>query len=211
MLSVSFLSINDDLKENIEVLDKSDIDYLHLDIMDGIFVSNKTWDISTINDLLNGVYKPLDVHLMVTDIDKYIEEYAPLNPAYLTFHYEASVNVMETIAKIKDKNIKVGMSIKPVTPVSEIEEFLPYLDLVLVMSVEPGMGGQDFIPTTSYKIDELVNIRDKEHCHFVIEVDGGINDKTIELVKKSDIFVVGSFITNSINYDEQIEKIKPFY
>ncbi len=201
-ISASFLSIKDNLKENIDLLTKCDIDYLHLDIMDGIFVKNKTWDISEIKNLIN-YNKPLDVHLMVSDVYKYVDEYKDLNPEFITFHYEVDLDIMDIINYIKKYNIKVGLSIKPNTKVDEIIPYLPYLDLILVMSVEPGEGGQKFIIDSVNKIKKLKELKGD----YLIEVDGGINDSTISLVKDVDIAVIGSYITSG-NYEEKIKSIK---
>ena len=201
-ISASFLSIKDNLKENIDLLTKCDIDYLHLDIMDGIFVKNKTWDISEIKNLIN-YNKPLDVHLMVSDVYKYVDEYKDLNPEFITFHYEVDLDIMDIINYIKKYNIKVGLSIKPNTKVDEIIPYLPYLDLILVMSVEPGEGGQKFIINSVDKIKKLKELKGD----YLIEVDGGINDSTISLVKDVDIAVIGSYITSG-NYEEKIKSIK---
>ena len=207
-ISASFLSIKDNLKENIDLLTKCDIDYLHLDIMDGIFVKNKTWDISEIKNLIN-YNKPLDVHLMVSDVYKYVDEYKDLNPEFITFHYEVDLDIMDIINYIKKYNIKVGLSIKPNTKVDEIIPYLPYLDLILVMSVEPGEGGQKFIIDSVDKIKKLKELKELKELKgdYLIEVDGGINDSTISLVKDVDIAVIGSYITSG-NYEEKIKSIK---
>ncbi len=201
-ISASFLSIKDNLKDNINLLTKCDIDYLHLDIMDGVFVNNKTWDVLEIKDLINN-NKPLDVHLMVSDVYKYVDEYKTLNPDFITFHYEVDLDIMDIINYIKKFNIKVGLSIKPNTKVEEIIPYLPFIDLVLVMSVEPGFGGQEFITNSVDKIKKLKELKGD----FLIEVDGGINNQTIDLVKDVDIAVIGSYITSG-NYEEKIKSIK---
>lgn len=208
-VSASFLSIKDNIKSNINVLDKSTIDYLHLDIMDGKFVQNKTFNIDEIRDLLSDTTKPKDVHLMVSDIKKYIDDFSTLNPEYITFHFEATYASEEIIEYIKSKNIKVGISINPHTSIESIISFLPLIDLILIMSVEPGQGGQSFIKEVVSKIDILKELReDNKDYNYVIEVDGGINDETIKLCSNADIIVVGSFITDSNNYQEQIDKLK---
>ena len=201
-ISASFLSIKDNLKENIDLLTKCDIDYLHLDIMDGVFVKNKTWNISEIKNLINH-NKPLDVHLMVSDVYKYIDEFKELNPDFITFHYEVELDIMEVISYIKKFNIKVGLSIKPNTKVEEIIPYLPFVDLVLVMSVEPGLGGQQFITNSVDKIKKLKELKG----NYLIEVDGGINAQTINLIKDVDIAVIGSYITSG-DYKEKIKMIK---
>lgn len=207
-LSVSILSIKNNLKENILKLDQLSIDYLHLDIMDGKFVYNKTWSINEINELLKNTTKPYDVHLMVKDVYKYIDDYKTIKPTYLTFHYEAAKDPLEIINYIKKNKIKVGMSIKPNTSVQEIFPYLSQLDLVLVMSVEPGEGGQDFLISTVNKIRLLDEIRKNYEYHYLIEVDGGINDETIQYCMSADIIVVGSYITSSDDYQGQIDKLK---
>ena len=194
-ISASFLTI--DNIDNVNKLVDCDIDYLHLDIMDGIFVNNKNEAINITNK------KPLDVHLMVNDVYKYIDIYKNLNPLFITFHYEAVTDILEVVNYIKTFNIKVGLSIKPSTKVEEIIPYLPYLDLVLVMSVEPGQGGQSFIMDTVDKIKKLKELKG----NYLIEVDGGINDNTINLVNDADIIVVGSYITSG-DYEERIRNLK---
>ncbi len=206
MISASFLSIKDNIKENIKKLDNTSIDMLHIDIMDGIFVPNKTWNINAVSELLNDTNKKKDLHLMVNDVKKYVDDFKKINPKYITFHYEALDNIFDMIRYIKSLNIKVGLSIKPNTSVDDIKPYLKYLDLVLVMSVEPGKGGQTFIENSIDKINYLFDIRKDNNYNYLIEVDGGINDITAKKCHKADILVVGSFITNG-NYQEQIDKI----
>lgn len=206
-ISASFLSIKEDLKNNIKKLDNSNIDYLHLDIMDNIFVPNITWSVEEIESLLNNTKSKKDVHLMVKDVIKYIDDYSKLNPEFITFHFEAVDNVLEIINYIKKKNSKVGLSIKPNTKVEEIVKYLPLIDLVLVMSVEPGFGGQVFIPASLNKIEELYNIRKNNNYNYLIEVDGGINSSNIKYLDKCDIVVVGSFITNNSDYNKAISEL----
>lgn len=206
MISASFLSIKDNIKDNIKKLDSTSIDMLHVDIMDGVFVENKTWSIDEVNNLLIDTTKPKDVHLMVKDVKKYIDDFKLLNPNYITFHYEAVDNVLEVINYIKELGIKVGLSIKPHTSVDSIKKYLNDIDLILVMSVEPGKGGQKFIENSINKINYLDQLREENNYRYVIEVDGGINDITAKQCSKADILVIGSFITNG-DYQEQINKI----
>ena len=208
MISTSFLSIKDNLKENILKLDLTTTDFLHVDIMDGCFVDNNTASFDVYEEYLKDLNTPLDVHLMVKDVIKYVDLYKKLNPVIITFHYEAVKDHLEIINYIKSLDIKVGMSIKPGTKVDEITDLLPLLDLVLVMSVEPGYGGQEFIYDSIVKINELKKIREEKNLSYLIEVDGGINDITSKLCINADIIVVGSFITDSIDYQLNIEKIK---
>lgn len=207
-ISASFLSITDNVKENIEILDKTDIDYLHLDIMDSIFVDNKTYSIDEIKFLLENTTKPKDVHLMVSDVKKYIDDFKTINPEFITFHYEAVDDPPKIIDYVKKEGIKVGISIKPKTQIKEIIPYLPFIDLVLIMSVVPGRGGQKFIKNVISKVEKLNNLKKEYGYKFVVEIDGGINDQTILYCQGVDIVVVGSFITNSDNYKRQVEKLR---
>lgn len=197
-LALSVLQIKDE--EKLKSIKYLDVDYIHLDIMDGIFVPNKTDDIS---DIIKTLGKPIDIHLMVSDVISYINKYALLHPEFITFHVEAVEDPIEIINYIKSKNIKAGISIKPNTSIDEIRDYLDLVDLVLVMSVEPGYGGQKYLDSATHKINELKAYNGK----FKIEVDGGINDETIKNVTSCDMVVVGSYITNG-DYETQIKKIK---
>ncbi len=208
MISTSILSIKDDLENSLKKLDLTSTDFMHVDVMDGIFVNNNSVAYDVYEELLDNCNTPLDVHLMVSDVKKYIDLYRELKPVIITFHFEAVDNHRDVIDFIKSCGIKVGMSIKPNTKVSEIVDLLPYLDLVLVMSVEPGSGGQEFIYDSPVKINELDKIRKEKNYSYLIEVDGGVNDITSKLCINADILVVGSFITSSDDYEEQIQKIK---
>lgn len=199
-IAVSILNVKDDVSK-IEQVEKSSADYIHLDIMDGEFVSNKV-------DMNYNYNKSLDIHFMVYDVMTYIDKYKHLNPEYITFHYEAVNNHIEIIDYIKSLGIKVGLSISPDTSVDEIIPYLKFVDLVLVMSVVPGKGGQTFIPNSIDKINYLYDLREKNSYDYKIEVDGGINKDTLKFVNKVDIAVIGSYITNSLNYEEIIKEIK---
>ena len=207
-LSTSILGFKENAKENIKKIDSLNTDYLHLDIMDGIFVPNKTWSIEEIKTLVENHTKPLDVHLMVSDIKKYIDDFSTLNPTYITFHFEATENPKEIIEYIKSKNIKVGISIKPRTTVEDLIPYLNLVDLILIMSVEPGKGGQEYLVSANEKIDELELLRNAYKYNYLIEVDGGINNNTIKECLNADMFVVGSYITSSEDFEEKINEIK---
>lgn len=209
-VSTSILSIKSNLSDNIKILDKSGTDYIHLDIMDGNFVTNKTWDYSDIKDILKDISTPVDVHLMVSNLDYYIDNFSKLNPNNITFHLEATDNINKYINLVKEKNIKVGLAIKPNTDINLIIPYLEYLDLVLVMSVEPGTGGQKFIDSSCDRIKLLKEIKELYGYNYIIEVDGGINADTVKLVAASgvDLVVSGSYITNSDNYKERIDTLK---
>ena len=191
MISISILNIKDDINK-IKIIDSLNSDYIHIDIMDGEFVPNKV-------DMLElpSLSTKRDIHLMVYDVYKYIDLYKKYNPEYITFHVEAVEDVLSTIEYIHSLGIKVGLSIKPNTSVTSILEYLKYVDLVLVMSVEPGFGGQKFLMNSTNKIEELYNIRNNNNYKYLIEVDGGVNYSTKELCNKADILVVGSYITKS--------------
>ena len=206
-IAASFLDIKGPIQEEVTKLSNLDVDYLHLDVMDGIFVENKTFTYEEFSDITKYSAKPKDVHLMVSDVKRYIDEFAKLNPEFITFHLEAASEVSGVINYIHEKGIKVGISIKPATDVSEIVDYLKYIDLVLVMSVEPGKGGQSFIEESTKKIEQLYNLREKQGYNYVIEVDGGINNETIKLCDKADIVVVGSYITKQ-DYAEAIRNLR---
>lgn len=209
-VSTSILSIKSNLNDNIKILDKSGTDYIHLDIMDGNFVTNKTWDYSDIKDILKDISTPIDVHLMVSNLDYYIDNFSKLNPNNITFHLEVTDNINKYINLIREKNIKVGLAIKPNTDINLIIPYLEYLDLVLVMSVEPGAGGQKFIDSSCDRIKLLKEIKELYGYNYIIEVDGGINADTVKLVANSgvDLVVSGSYITNGDNYKERIDTLK---
>lgn len=206
-IAASFLDIKEPKIEELTKLDSMDIDYIHLDVMDGIFVENKTYTYEEFYDITRFTTKPKDIHLMVSDVKKNIDEFSKMNPMYITFHYEAVSEVSSVINYIKELGIRVGMSIKPPTEVSEIIDYLDYLDLVLVMSVEPGKGGQAFIEESAKKIEQLYNLREENNYNYKIEVDGGINDETIKKCNKADICVVGSYITKQ-DYEEALRKLR---
>ena len=203
-ISGSILSIKDNTQK-IDELINSGIDLLHLDVMDGKFVDNYSLpyeECIKINDI-NKL--PIDVHLMVETPKQYIEKFINLKPKYITFHIETD-NVLDNINYLKQNNILVGLAISPKTNIEKIVPYLDKVDLVLVMSVHPGYGGQAFIDSSLNKIDYLKDYRIKNHLNFQIEIDGGINIDNIKLIK-TDIVVIGSTITKTSNYKEEVEKI----
>ena len=208
-ISTSILSINDDLINNIKKLNNTTTDFIHYDIMDGKFVSNKSFSFEQIEEINKVVTKPIDVHLMVEEPREYIEFYSKLKPNYLTIHYEIA-DLEKYIDLIKSYNIKVGVSIKPNTKVNKVLPLLHKVDLILVMSVEPGMGGQKFIDEATDKIKQIKNYIVTNNLNTVIEVDGGINNITSKKCIKAgvDILVSGSYITNNEDYQEKINELK---
>ncbi len=197
------------LKEEINSIVK-DSDYLHIDVMDGLFVPNITFGFGVIKDIRKHFNITFDVHLMIDDPLKYIDDFALSGSDIITFHYESKSDVLKTINKIKNNNKKVGLSIKPNTSVDLIIPFLNQLDLVLVMSVEPGFGGQQFDLNSIKKIEQLKQYKIDNKWNYEIEVDGGINDNTIKLVKEAgaDVVVAGSYIFNSKDRIEKINSLK---
>ena len=206
-VSVSFLS-SKNIPMDLVKLNNTDVDYIHVDIMDGKFVPNKTMPFSEMKHISEYTSKRLDVHLMVANPSKYIPLYAELNTEYITFHVEVDEDIEANLQLIKSYSIKCGLSIKPDTKVSSLVPYLPYLDYILVMSVEPGMGGQEFIEKSKAKINEVRALLDSYGVEAVISVDGGVTDKTIDSCKNCDIVVSGSYVINSDNFQEKISSLR---
>lgn len=201
-VSTSILTCNNRIQAT-EELNKTNTDYIHIDYMDGIFVDNKEFTIEEIKTLSKISTKKLDIHIMAENPEPIIQELKDLNIEYITIHYEINKPLDKIINLIHNQGYKCGISIKPKTDSKNIIEYLEKIDLVLIMSVEPGKGGQKFIPDVLNKIKEL------KQNNLIIEIDGGINDTNIEELKNIvDIVVVGSYITNSSDYNKQINNLK---
>ena len=215
-ISASILSLkSENVIQTLYNLETSGIDYFHIDVMDGEFVQNNTIDrMVEYCEYLNSISNlPLDVHLMVKDVPKYISSFLVFEPNIITFHLEATKNkkqALEWIKIIKENNVRVGISVKPDTKIEEIEEFLPFIHLVLVMTVEPGEGGQELIPKTVEKIHALKQYIKEHQLEVDIEADGGINTDTASMVKQAgaDILVSGKGIVSSENYADIVRKLK---
>lgn len=209
-ISVSFITSLDKEKETIKKITKTNADFIHLDIMDGKFVDAKNYTFSDIIKIIDNSPKKLDVHLMVSNPKQYLSDYASLNAEYITFHYEAVTDPNILIEQIKEYGLKVGISINPDTSVEKIIPFLKDIDQVLVMSVEPGLGGQQFIDQVIIKIQALNLLRENNDYQYIISVDGGINDQNIQQLKDGnvDMVVVGAYICLSDNYQTQIDKLR---
>ena len=206
--SISFLSSNNPPRD-LKLLNDTDTDFIHLDIMDGKFVKNKTMPFREMKNIYKYTNKRLDVHLMVSEPEKYIENYSTLNTEYITIHLEIVGDINKYIQMIKSYGIKAGIAIKPNTNVRDIVPYLPYIDLILVMSVEPGEGGQEFISGSDDKIREIRKLLEEYNINdVVVSVDGGVNDKTIEYCRDCDIVVSGSYIINSDNFQEKIDTLR---
>lgn len=206
-VAVSFLKSKYDLKTTIDKINNTNAEYIHVDIMDGEFVDNKSYEYHEIENVLANS-KPLDVHLMVKNPIKYILDYKKLKPVYITIHSEIKSNIKDLIDLIHSFGIKAGISIKPKTSIEEIKDILHVVDNVLIMSVEPGLGGQEFMDSVIYKIDILNRLRKENNYNYVISIDGGINNKTINKVKDVDFVISGSFICMSDDYQERINELK---
>lgn len=206
-ISASFLSSNN-IPETLKKLNETDVDYIHLDIMDGKFTKNKTMPFSEMKNIYKFTDKRLDVHLMVNEPEKYIPLYATLNTEYIVFHIETEDNIEQNLELIKKYSIKAGLAISPNTKVKELVPYLPLLDMILVMSVEPGMGGQEFIKETKEKIKELKILLKEYNSKAIINVDGGINNITKDNCIDADILVSGSYIVSSSNFQEKITSLR---
>ena len=206
-VSTTFLS-SKDIPKDLMLLDKTDTDYIHVDVMDGKFVPNKTMPFREMKHISDYTSKRLDIHLMVNEPSKYIPLYAELNAEYITFQIEIDENIEKDLKMIKDYSIKCGLAIKPDTKVSSLIPYLPYLDLILVMSVEPGMGGQSFIAESENKIKEVRTLLNSYNLDTIISVDGGINDKTVAMCRDADMVAAGSYIVLSDNFQEKISSLR---
>lgn len=204
-VSTSILSTTEPVATCMRKLNETSSDYLHLDVMDGKFVPNHT--VTMMEEAVTYNQLPLDIHLMVEDVDFYITKYRELKPEYITFHIEVEKEIPTLIDKIKSFGIKVGLAINPNTDIHLLDPYLALLDLVLVMSVTPGKGGQTFQREALNHIAYLQEKRQQNSYSFQIEVDGGINHHTISFVKDVDLVVSGSYIING-NYEERIKDLK---
>ena len=208
ILSADFSQLGNEIKR----LEEGGADLIHVDVMDGHFVPNLTIGPPVIKALRNHSKLPFDVHLMISPVHKYIKDYAEAGANIITIHPETTENLESSITLIKKLNKKIGLSLNPETPIKIIEKYLPSIDLVLIMSVHPGFGGQKFIPEVVNKIKELKNIQSKENLRFDIEVDGGIDFNNSKLVVNAgaNILVSGTTIFKNNNGDikKNIETLK---
>ena len=207
-VAVSFLKSKNNLEDTIELIKSTNADYIHVDIMDGKFVENTTLQYNDLKEVLNNSNIPLDVHLMVENPIDYILDYKNLNPKYITVHREITKNIDNLIDLIHSYKIGAGISINPNTKVSDIKKYLNKIENVLIMSVEPGKGGQNFNDNVLPKIYELIKLREKYNYKYAISIDGGINDTTIHKVRDVDFIISGSYICMSDNYQEKINNLK---
>jgi ribulose-phosphate 3-epimerase len=206
ILSADFLRLG----EEINAAGAAGADMLHLDIMDGHFVPNMTIGPAIVESIRKITSLPLDVHLMIEEPDKYLEDFIKAGADYLTVHYEASVHLHRTVQYIKERGVKAGVSLNPATPIWSLEHILPDMDLALLMSVNPGFGGQQFIPETIDKIKTLKRILGEKGLPALIEVDGGINLRNAASVASAGagILVMGSAFFHSGDYGTLVKQFR---
>lgn len=206
-IAVSILDCSDRIKGTKE-LNKTAASYIHVDVMDGKFVSEIHFqNISEVRKLSEVSDNPLDIHFMMNNPINYIKKLDNLNIKFITVHLETEENIHEIIKCVHDMGYKVGLSIKPNTDVREIESYLEEIDMILVMSVEPGLGGQKFMMKTVDRVHEVKELIKMCQRDIFIEVDGGINDETIQYLNEVDIAVVGSYVVNSDDYRSRINTL----
>ena len=197
------------LEDEILMVNNSKADWFHIDVMDGVFVPNISFGTPIMNVLKKSAKKPLDVHLMIVNPDKYLEKFAELGSSVLTVHAEACTHLHRTVQKIKSLKMKAGVAINPHTPVSLLESIINDIDLVCLMSVNPGFGGQSFIENTYQKVEDLKSLIDKKNSKAIIEIDGGVTSENAKKLadKGADVLVAGSFVFKSDNPSETISTL----
>lgn len=198
------------LQRDCEMLNTSEADWFHIDIMDGVFVPNISFGMPVLKAINQHAKKPLDVHLMIVDPDRYIEEFAALNAAVLTVHFEACNHLHRSIQKIKSCGMKAGVALNPHTPVHVLDDILEEVDVVCLMSVNPGFGGQSFIENTYQKVIALDKMIKAKNCSTLIEIDGGVTDQNAKALidAGANVLVAGSFVFRSEHPIQTIASLK---
>ena len=198
------------LQRDIEMINKSEADWFHIDIMDGVFVPNISYGMPVLEAIQRHAKKTIDVHLMIVDPDRYIKDFAALGADYLSVHYEACTHLHRTLQAIKAEGMKAGVALNPHTSVDLLEDVIGDIDLVCMMSVNPGFGGQSFIQNTFKKVTKLKQIIERNNASTLIEVDGGVTDKNAaELIEAgADVLVAGSFVFKAQNPTQTIKELK---
>ncbi len=206
MLAADFAN----LQRDIEVINQSEADWFHIDIMDGVFVPNISFGMPVLKAMGKHTKKPLDVHLMIVDPDRYIQTFADLGAATLTVHYEACTHLHRTLQAIKAAGMKAGVALNPHTSVDLLKDTIQEIDLVCVMSVNPGFGGQSFIENTYEKVKALKALINAKKSDCLIEIDGGVNATNAKALidAGADVLVAGSFVFGSTNPTETIKDLK---
>lgn len=210
-ISPSLLSADfGNLQRDIEMLNNSECDWLHVDVMDGLFVPNISFGQPVIKFIKKHSQKPLDVHLMIQEPGRYIEDFKSVGADIITVHQEACVHLNRTIQLIKDAGLKAGVVLNPATPVSTLEDIVQNCDLVLLMSVNPGFGGQKFIENTYNKIKQLKELIRRKNPYCLIEIDGGVNLQNAPLLfdAGADVLVAGNAVFKSVNPVGTIKQMK---
>lgn len=198
------------LQRDIEMINESQADWFHIDIMDGVFVPNISFGMPVLEAINKHAKKVLDVHLMIVDPDRYIKTFKDLGTDILTVHYEACTHLHRTIQAIKAEGMKAGVALNPHTPVAVLEDIIQDLDLVLIMSVNPGFGGQSFIENTYDKVRKLKAMIDAKGASVIIEIDGGVNSANAKALVEAgaNVLVAGNFVFKSENPIETIKELK---
>ncbi len=206
ILSADFGRLADEVKAVCE----GGADLIHVDVMDGHFVPNMTMGPMIVEAVAKASTKPLDIHFMVENIPFFVDMYKHLNPEFISFHIEEEKHINRVIQKIRNEGIRPAVVLNPATPVCLLEYIVSDVDMVLLMSVNPGFGGQKFIPSVIDKIKELRELAQKKNPNLLIEVDGGVNDKNAPLLKEAgaDILVAGSYVFKSGDYKKAIESLR---
>ena len=198
------------LSQQIRLTEMGGADWIHCDVMDGHFVPNITIGPIIIKAVKKITKLPIDVHLMIENPDKYLEAFANAGANYISVHAEEAVHLNRTINRIKELGCKAGVVVNPATPINSILDIAEYIDLLLIMTVNPGFGGQKFIPNSIKRIEEAVKLRDKLNANYLIEIDGGVNTETVIAAKKAgvDVFVAGSAIFDTDNITAATAELK---
>lgn len=206
LLSADFNRLGDE----IQMLNRSEADWIHLDVMDGVFVPNISFGMPVIKAVRQLAEKPLDTHLMIVQPERYIHTFKEIGCDLLTVHWEACTHLHRTVAQIKEEDMLAGVALNPHTPIAGLEDMIQDLDLVLIMSVNPGFGGQKFIPRSLHRITELREMIERNNSNALIEVDGGVNvDNMKEIIEAgADAVVAGNAVFKSENPEETIQKLK---
>lgn len=199
-----------ELRKDIEMINQSEADWFHIDIMDGMFVPNISFGFPVLESIKRYAKKPLDVHLMIVNPERYLQSFKNYGASIITVHLEACVHLNRTIQEIKNLGLKAGVAINPHTPVSSLSDIIQDVDLVLVMSVNPGFGGQSFIQNTYKKIRELRLLASNQNPQLLIEIDGGVNfDNTANLLKAgADVLVAGNTVFSAESPIEAVSRLK---